>query len=113
MGLAWRGATNFTLTLVIIADTMKSKFLLLIFFSLTFRTFACDCDGEEISLDAAYSKSEIIFTGTVKSFSTFKINNEKTDYLLIKLELSETFKGDIQKQIMEIIAKSTVCGGDF
>ena len=99
---------------MVIQINMKSFFLIIPFcILLTLKSYACDCDGEEISVEAAFKESEIILIGTVISFEDLKNDKTENDFWIIKFEISEVFKGEFNQTTIDIVAESTDCGGDF
>lgn len=86
---------------------------------LSFVTVACDCNGEERSVDSIYlSEGGYIFTGKVvaaKLSSTFykQHKDKKFYYQEVTLEITESFKGDSIGQVTIINESWSSCGTRF
>lgn len=97
---------------------MKKGFLLFLFclFTLVPPSFACDCDGEEATLEVSLSKSTSVFVGKVVGIKNYKPaatpEQKASEYYIIEFQPEEVFKGERTKKI-SVLTEATVCGGDF
>lgn len=97
---------------------MKIKLIVtaLSLFALVTFSYACDCDGEEPSLEESFTESATVFFGTVVSIEDYESTVEtyhdlKWDYI-IEFKPKELFKGENSKTI-KLIVEASDCGGDF
>lgn len=97
---------------------MKTKLILTALSLFAFATFssACDCDGEEPSLEESFAKSSTVFLGRVISIEdyeyTVKTNHSLKWGYIIEFKTKELFKGE-NSDTIKLIVEASDCGGAF
>ena len=79
-------------------------------------SLACDCEGEEASLEESLSKSTSVFLGKVMSVKQYeprvKRKQGEEQYYIIEFLTEEVYKGEKKKKVT-LLTEATICGGDF
>jgi hypothetical protein len=93
---------------------MKAFYFVIIFWLfLPFVNSACDCDGEEVSIEEGIKRSEKVFIGTVLSFQNELENKDGRKYFITEFKIKEAFKEGQKHHIIKVISEATDCGGYF